>query len=181
MKDTICVIDDEVDFLESVRRGLFTRGFRNICLESDPEKAAALFEQEDHFAVALIDVTMPGMNGLELLGVIKTYSPKTECIMITALDEARLAVEALKKGAYDYLVKPISRDVKAVNLNSSNVIPIPMTSVRRRMYNTTVVIVSMIFLNTFVLSIMLLPEGGGVMDKDPQALNRQGCICDLSG
>jgi DNA-binding NtrC family response regulator len=110
MNDPICIIDDEVDFLESAKRGLFTRGFRNIRLESDPRKAAALFGKDDGFAVALIDITMPGMNGLELLGVIKTYSPNTECIMITAMDEARLAVEALKKGAYDYLVKPISRD-----------------------------------------------------------------------
>lgn len=110
MNNPICIIDDELDFLESARRGLFTRGFRNIRLESNPEKAVELFEQDDGFAVALIDITMPGMNGVELLGIIKTYSPNTECIMITAIDEARIAVECLKKGAYDYLVKPISRD-----------------------------------------------------------------------
>ncbi len=110
MNTPICIIDDELDFLESARRGLFTRGFRNIRLESDPLKAVELFKQGDDFAVALIDITMPEMNGVELLGIIKTYSPNTECIMITAIDEARIAVECLKKGAYDYLVKPISRD-----------------------------------------------------------------------
>jgi two-component system response regulator AtoC len=55
-------------------------------------------------------MTMPHMDGLELLEIIKGHSPNTECIMITAIDEARVAVECLKKGAYDYLVKPISRD-----------------------------------------------------------------------
>jgi two-component system response regulator AtoC len=110
MNNPICIIDDELDFLESARRGLFTRGFRNIRFENDPLKAVELFKQGDDFAIALIDITMSGMDGVELLGIIKTYSPNTECIMITAIDEARIAVECLKKGAYDYLVKPISRD-----------------------------------------------------------------------
>lgn len=110
MDSPICIIDDEYDFLESARRGLFMRGFKNVHLESNPKKAAELFKENDGFAVALIDITMPDMDGLELLGLIKTYSPNTECIMITAVDEARVAVECLKKGAYDYLVKPLSRD-----------------------------------------------------------------------
>jgi DNA-binding NtrC family response regulator len=53
---------------------------------------------------------MEGLDGLELLQVIKNTSPSTECIMVTALNEAKLAVECLRKGAYDYLVKPITRD-----------------------------------------------------------------------
>jgi len=110
MNTPICIIDDEIDFLESAKRGLFMSGFRDIRLESNPGNAVKLFEKDDSFAVALIDITMPEMNGVELLGIIKTYSPNTECIMITAIDEARIAVECLKKGAYDYLVKPISRD-----------------------------------------------------------------------
>lgn len=110
MDNPICIIDDENDFLDSAGRGLFMCGFKNVHLESDPRKAVDLFAQNDGFAVAMIDITMPGMDGLELLGIIKTYSPNTECIMITAIDEARVAVECLKKGAYDYLVKPVSRD-----------------------------------------------------------------------
>ena len=110
MNNPICVIDDEHDFLESARRGLFTCGFKNVHLESDPRKAAELFQQNGGFDVALIDMTMPHMDGLSLLGIIKTYSPNTECIMVTAIDEARVAVDCLKKGAYDYLLKPVSRD-----------------------------------------------------------------------
>ena len=110
MNNPICVIDDEHDFLESARRGLFTCGFKNVHLESDPRKAAELFQQNGGFDVALIDMTMPHMDGLNLLGIIKTYSPNTECIMVTAIDEARVAVDCLKKGAYDYLLKPVSRD-----------------------------------------------------------------------
>jgi DNA-binding NtrC family response regulator len=53
---------------------------------------------------------MPGMDGIELLEVIRAHSPTTECIMITAVDEARVAVKCLRQGAYDYLVKPISKE-----------------------------------------------------------------------
>jgi len=110
MNNSIIVIDDEQDFLETVRRGLITSGFRNIRLESDPRKALALFEGGESIAVALIDISMPFLNGVELLEAIKKIRPATECIMVTAMNEARLAVECLKKGAYDYLVKPVSRE-----------------------------------------------------------------------
>lgn len=110
MENTIFVIDDELDFLDSVRRGLVTSGFKNVRLESNSTKAAALFEQGEAIDIALIDITMPGMNGVELLELIKNTSPNTECIMVTAVNEAEVAVRCLKKGAYDYLVKPISRD-----------------------------------------------------------------------
>jgi two-component system response regulator AtoC len=110
MDNSVLVIDDEWDFLDSVRRGLTSSGFRNVRLESNPYQAAALFENGESFDIALIDVSMPGKSGVELLEAIKNTSPGTECLMVTAINEARVAVECLKKGAYDYLVKPISRD-----------------------------------------------------------------------
>ena len=116
MNNRIIVIDDEQDFLESVKRGLITSGFKNVRTETDPLKAAADFENEEDYDIGLIDITMPGMDGIELLEIIKTYSPKTECIMITAVDEARMAVQCLRKGAYDYLVKPISKEDLVVSL-----------------------------------------------------------------
>ncbi|MCU0605780.1 MAG: sigma-54 dependent transcriptional regulator, partial [Desulfobacterales bacterium] len=53
---------------------------------------------------------MPEMNGQELLDLIKKHSPTTECIMVTAVNDARTAVECLRQGAYDYLVKPVSEE-----------------------------------------------------------------------
>jgi DNA-binding NtrC family response regulator len=110
MTEGIIVIDDEQDFLQSVRRGLIGAGFRRLFLESSPLKAAEAFRKGESFDVALIDVSMPEMDGVALLEEIKNTSPDTECIMITAVNEARVAVECLKKGAYDYLIKPLSRD-----------------------------------------------------------------------
>jgi DNA-binding NtrC family response regulator len=110
MNDSILIIDDEVDFLDSVRRGLLSAGLKNLRLESDPRVVATAVQSGEHFDMALIDITMPWINGIQLLEMIKTNSPDTECIMVTAVNEARVAVECLQKGAYDYLTKPISRD-----------------------------------------------------------------------
>ena len=85
--------------------------------EIDPCRAAEQFENGKVFDVALIDITMPGMDGIELLEVIRNTSPRTECIMVTAIDEARVAVQSLRKGAYDYLVKPISKEDLVASLN----------------------------------------------------------------
>ena len=110
MQNSIIIIDDEQDFLDSIRRSLFTAGLKNLYLESDASKAAQVFEQGEVFDLALIDVTMPEMDGVELLELIKEKSPGTECIMITAVNDAKTAVQCIKKGAYDYLLKPVSRD-----------------------------------------------------------------------
>lgn len=110
MENRIIAIDDDPAFLKSIQRALITSGLKNIILENDPQKAVSLFNTGQTFAVALIDVSMPGMDGLDLLEKIKTGSPETECIMITGLDEAATVVSAIKKGAYDYLVKPVERD-----------------------------------------------------------------------
>ena len=110
MSEGIIVIDDERDFLESVRRGLIGAGFRRLSLETSPCRAAEAFRRGESFDIALIDVSMPEMDGVSLLEEIKNTSPDTECIMITAVNDARVAVECLKKGAYDYLTKPVSRD-----------------------------------------------------------------------
>ena len=110
MSFKILIVDDEQEYLNSIRRGLITSGYRDVRTELDPVKAASAFEQGETFDIVLIDITMPGMNGVELLSLIKNHSPGTECIMVTAVDETKIVVECLKKGAYDYIVKPISRD-----------------------------------------------------------------------
>lgn len=108
MLSQILLVDDERDFLESLERGLLIGGFRNIRAESDPGKAALLFQRGEQIDIALIDITMPGMSGIELLDIIKSCSPTTECIMVTAADEASLAVSCMKKGAFEYCVKPLN-------------------------------------------------------------------------
>lgn len=111
------IVDDDRDFLEIMGKRIRELGYSKIRLQDDPVKAAALFENNPSFDLALIDMTMPGMNGMELLDQIKKHSPGTECIMITAVDEARTAVECLRKGAYDYLIKPVAQEDLALSIH----------------------------------------------------------------
>ncbi len=106
----IIVVDDDLDFLEILKGHLLNSGFQNIRTEDNSLNVASLFEKGEDFDIALIDMTMPGIDGLNLLEIIKNLNPRTECVMVTAVNEARIAVECLKKGAYDYLVKPVSRE-----------------------------------------------------------------------
>ncbi|MGD9974073.1 MAG: sigma-54-dependent transcriptional regulator [Desulfatirhabdiaceae bacterium] len=106
MLTRILLVDDEQDFLESLERGLLISGFKNIRAESDPRKAALLFQSGEPVDLALIDISMPGMSGIELLEIAKRCCPTTECIMVTSADDVSLAVSCMKKGAFDYRVKP---------------------------------------------------------------------------
>ena len=117
MDSNIIVIDDEPDFLDSIRRGLITSGYRNVTLQTDPLAVAQALENDAEYDIAMIDITMPGLSGIELLERFKELSPRTECIIVTAIDEARVAVECLRKGAYDYLVKPISKEDLILSLS----------------------------------------------------------------
>ena len=107
---TILVIDDEQDFLDSAKRGLMMSGFKKILLHSDPRDAVQYLEKGGRADIALLDISMPWMKGTELLKYIKEIDPSIECIMVTAINEARTAVDCLKSGAYDYLVKPFVRE-----------------------------------------------------------------------
>jgi two-component system response regulator AtoC len=113
----LIIVDDDRDFLEIMGKRIRELGFSNILLQDDPVQAAARIESGRPFDLALIDMTMPGMNGLELLDQIKAVSPATECIMITAVNEARTAVECLRKGAYDYLIKPVAQEDLALSVH----------------------------------------------------------------
>ena len=117
MENSIILIDDDRDFLEILKNRIKAFGYRNIHTEDDPLSAAAIFRKGKIFDIALIDVTMPHMSGIKLLEIIRNKSPWTECIMVTAVNEARVAVECLRKGAYDYLVKPIPNEDLAVTIH----------------------------------------------------------------
>jgi two-component system response regulator AtoC len=116
MSNSIILIDDDHDYLELLAGKLRDLGYPNLHLADNPLEAAAAFEQGELFDLALIDMTMPDMDGMALLDHIKNTSPGTECIMVTAINEARTAVECLRRGAYDYLVKPVAKDVLALTL-----------------------------------------------------------------
>jgi DNA-binding NtrC family response regulator len=117
MPNRFLIIDDDRDYLEILMMKLKSAGFKDITGIDDPLEAASRFDEGETFDIALIDVTMPEMDGMELLEIIKNTSPNTECIMITAVNEARVSVKCLKKGAYDYLVKPVAEEELSMTIN----------------------------------------------------------------
>lgn len=116
MANRILIIDDDREYMEMLAGKLRTIGYDNLRLTATPGEAMMASREEPPFDLALIDMTLPEIDGLAMLEHIKNHSPGTECIMITAIGEARTAVECLKKGAYDYLVKPVAKDVLALIL-----------------------------------------------------------------
>ena len=109
MDARILVIDDEPVFLDSIRRGLITAGYKNIYLLQQPAQVPSFLEEQS-VDLALIDITMPKISGLDVLEWIKAHNPEIECIMVTAVEEIEMAVKSMRLGAYDYLIKPLSRD-----------------------------------------------------------------------
>nr|WP_321466622.1 sigma-54 dependent transcriptional regulator [uncultured Desulfobulbus sp.] len=108
MLSHILLVDDEQDFLDSLVRGLLISGFRHVRAVQDPRKALALIQQGEPVDIAVLDITMQEMSGIELLKNIKQISPSTECIMATAADETSVAVQCMKEGAFDYRLKPFA-------------------------------------------------------------------------
>jgi DNA-binding NtrC family response regulator len=116
VETALLVVDDEQDFLDSMTRMLRLEGYEQTTAVADPTRIVDLLAEQT-FAVAFLDITMPEMDGLELLAAIKERSPATECVMVTADDRISAVVKAVKLGAYDYLVKPITPDLLAQSLD----------------------------------------------------------------
>jgi len=107
MSALIAVIDDDPDFLYLMEKKLQDIGYHQLHLYDDPFKLLTDIEHDIQLDLALIDMNMPHMDGLSLMEHVKAASPNTECIMVTAVNEARVAVACIHKGAYDYLLKPV--------------------------------------------------------------------------
>jgi two-component system response regulator AtoC len=116
MSSRIILIDNDHAYMNLLTGKLKSLGYHDLTLADSPAKTAEAFDSGGPFDLALLDMTMPDMDGMAMLDYIKNTSPGTECIMVTAINEARTAVECLKKGAYDYLVKPVAKDVLSLTL-----------------------------------------------------------------
>lgn len=117
MNHSVIVIDDEQDFLDSMKRCLQIAGIRDVRLCADPLNAIEALEAGERFDVALIDVNMPGMNGKEVLKTVREKTPYTVCLMVTGMADVKLAVECMKMGAADYIQKPFTPDEFLAVLN----------------------------------------------------------------
>ncbi|MGD8543292.1 MAG: response regulator [Desulfobacteraceae bacterium] len=107
-KPKILLVDDEERFLSTTRKVLQRKGFEVLTAASGAEALATL--ELNPVDVAILDVKMPGMDGIAALKEIKRRHPLVEVIMLTGHGTFESAVEGMKSGATDYLTKPSEID-----------------------------------------------------------------------
>jgi len=105
-KGRVLVIDDEAIVRVSCQRVLAPAGYE-VVLTSRGDEAIELLEKE-RFDLVLTDLKMPDMDGLEVLKVIKERWPDIQVVIITGYGTISTAVQAIKKGAYEYIEKPFT-------------------------------------------------------------------------
>ncbi|MDM8541266.1 response regulator [Desulfococcaceae bacterium HSG7] len=106
----IMLVDDEADFVETMVKRLGKRNITAIKAFSGEEGLETL-KTNMMLDVIVLDVKMPGMDGIEALREIKKTSPLTEVIMLTAHATVESAIDGMKLGAYDYMMKPCDIDM----------------------------------------------------------------------
>ena len=109
-KDRILIVDDEKDMATGLQR-LVTSACPEVTVEiaDDSLQALEIF-RADSFDVALLDIQMPGMDGLELMEEFRKIDALITVVMMTAYGSIEVAVEAMKRGAYDFVTKPFEKD-----------------------------------------------------------------------
>ena len=118
MKIRILLVDDEASFVEQLAERLKLRDYDvTTCLsgEAAVEKVKGL-----NFDVVILDVAMPGIDGNEALRQIKSIKPLIEVIMLTGHATVESAIEGMKLGAFDYLMKPCETDDLIEKINNAH-------------------------------------------------------------
>jgi len=105
----VLLVDDEAPFVETMTKRLTKRDI-NIEAAFSGHEALALLEEHSNIEVVILDVKMPGMNGIETLREIRKRHPLIEVIMLTGYATVESAIGGMKWGAFDYLMKPCDID-----------------------------------------------------------------------
>jgi DNA-binding NtrC family response regulator len=106
---SVLLVDDEEQFLDVLSQRLKTRGLKVDTVTSGED---ALTQVEDHnFDAIIVDLAMPGIDGIETLKRIKEKRPDLEIIMLTGHATVKSGIEAMKLGADDFLEKPVDLNV----------------------------------------------------------------------
>jgi DNA-binding NtrC family response regulator len=106
---TILLVDDEVPFVETMTKRLTKREITVLTAFSG-QQALSVLAEKDGVEVVILDVKMPGLDGIETLKRIRADFPLVEVIMLTGHATVESAIDGMKLGAFDYLMKPCDLD-----------------------------------------------------------------------
>jgi len=106
--ESILVVDDEEAIREVVSTMLESRGYR--CTAVSNGRAAQEVVRKETPDLVLSDMIMPEMDGIKLLSWMREHDPEVPVIMVTAIHDISTALEAIRRGAYDYILKPFEKD-----------------------------------------------------------------------
>jgi len=109
-KTKLLLVDDEVPFVETMTKRLTKRELEIVTAFSG-EEALKRLKENDCIEVVILDVKMPGMDGIEALHEIKKSHPLVEVVMLTGHATVETAILGMKLGAFDYLMKPCDMDL----------------------------------------------------------------------
>lgn len=110
---TLCnvlLVDDETGFVETMAKRLTKRNL-NVAKASSGDEALQYLSGNENVEVVILDVKMPGIDGIETLKEMKRRHPLIEVIMLTGHATVESAIEGMKWGAHDYLMKPCEMEV----------------------------------------------------------------------
>ncbi len=105
---TMLVLDDEATVRDNLERFLRSCGYYPVVAATGERALEYVAERE--FDVALLDIKMPGLSGIDVLRHLHASQSETSVVMISAVADLETAVEAMKLGAYDYVIKPFNLD-----------------------------------------------------------------------
>jgi len=105
----VLLVDDEVEFVETFSERLTMRNL-DILKAFSGEEALQVLAKHQEIEVVILDVKMPGMDGIETLAEIKKNHPLMEVIMLSGHADVESAIDGMKQGAFDYLMKPCDMD-----------------------------------------------------------------------
>jgi putative two-component system response regulator len=109
----VLVVDDEPYIRELIERCLELEGYR---CDTAPSGDSALVKlAQGDYALLVSDIHMPGLSGMELLEIVRERHPDLAVLMVTGVDDRTVAIQALKLGAYGYLIKPFDLNELAIN------------------------------------------------------------------
>jgi len=117
MKTRVLIVDDEKEFTEALAERLNIRDY-DVTTSLSGEEAVEKVKSFN-FDVVILDVAMPGMDGIETLRAIKNIKPLIEVIMLTGHATVESAIEGMKVGAYDYLKKPCETEELAFKIDKA--------------------------------------------------------------